>query len=382
MPFDVTLYNHVNQICADFWSKVAGESSIIYFHRPEFLSVQESILLDRGFKFKYAVITNTKNIHAIIIFQIIDFKISDITGDASFYKSKIGQFINRSIIKVVVCGDLLSSDISGVAFSPETAIVDRTTMLELATKKVLKTLNRDIGILLLKDLPAKSLCLEKLSQMGYHSINLSPTMYIHIPEKWSNLADYKKALKSRYRGSINAAQFDAQMIVRKKLDKLSFEENKHNIERLYRLVYLRSKHKGPYLGQQYFSLMNLMLGENAYDLIGYYEGSSLIGFNTRFYSNEIVDSTFFGMEQEINIKFQLFKNMILDDLEFAIKIGAKSLHLGRTNYQIKSAMGAVAKETISFVKPLNVFSVPLTPLARYFAAPAQWVQHHPFCEAK
>ncbi len=89
-----------------------------------------------------------------------------------------------------------------------------------------------------------------------------------------------------------------------------------------------------------------------FSLVGYFLGDEMVAFNTRFRRGAVLESYHMGCDPKRQ-ELSLFRNILYDDIEHAIRIGARSVHFGRTATRVKASVGARAVPLTSGVRALS-----------------------------
>jgi hypothetical protein len=121
------------------------------------------------------------------------------------------------------------------------------------------------------------------------------------------------------------------------------------------------------------------LGDNLH-VTGYFKNDHLVGFYTWVIDGKKLDSHFIGLEPTLNLRHQIYLNILLDLAKDAIIHRASSLYYYRTALEIKSSIGARPHDMWCYFRHnnwlLNKYFIPTA--FKYFVPKPQWVQRHPF----
>ncbi|MDH5325280.1 MAG: peptidogalycan biosysnthesis protein [Gammaproteobacteria bacterium] len=382
MKATIQLYGTVHDIPPLVWQQLDTADTGLFQGAP-FLAAQEGILRQRGLQFHYAVVSEQGRACALLIFQQYSLSLNDLLVDANWFRALqrvaiVRCLSRRPIVTMIVCGDVVSTGVQGLLFAEHVDAEHRAALLEAVAERVRVRVRKraGFGLLLLKDLQHDMSHAKVLG--GYASLSLPPTMVLPIPQQWNSLNDYMASLKSKYRTRIKQIRRAAEPLQRRLLSLADLERYHSEIDALYAAVYQRAKAKGPYLGVDYFVSLRRQLPLERYQIEGYFLGQRLMAFNTRYKVNGVVESAFFGVTEQDNREYQLLKCMLVDDLEYAIHNNAVLLHLGRTNYWMKSALGAQAVACFSCYRPLNRWSSILAAMIGPLTEAEPWVACQPF----
>lgn len=92
-----------------------------------------------------------------------------------------------------------------------------------------------------------------------------------------------------------------------------------------------------------------------------------------------MDTYFLGYDKELQKPKQLYLNMLLDMVDFAIEHQLESIVFGRTALEIKSTVGAEPVQIFGLIKHSNFFINKMMPKIFPFIEPkVEWLQRKPF----
>jgi len=217
------------------------------------------------------------------------------------------------------------------------------------------------------------------SNLGLTRFCIDPNMILPIRESWKNFDDYLGDMRSKYRVRLKGGMRKFRGIEKRELNYDQVCQYNDEIYKLYNDILDGSGFVLARGDENYFKVLKELLGEELH-VIGYFLDDKLVGFYTWVLEDTKMDSHFIGINSELNLRHQLYLNILLDLVRDSINQGAKSLYFFRTALEIKSSIGAEPYEMACYFRHmnplLNKFLIP--PAFKYFVPQQSWVQRHPF----
>ena len=205
-----------------------------------------------------------------------------------------------------------------------------------------------------------------------------PSMCFNTRLGWTKEQDYVDALSKKYRDQYKRARKKADGIEKRQL---SLGEIKTLESRIYDL-YLHVAENAPFntffLAKNHFSCLKENMGD-AFRFFAYFEAGELIGFNTLFHHDDVLETYFLGYDPSIQKDKMLYLNMLYDMVGCAIVNGFKKINFGRTAMEIKSSIGAEPVDMFGFMEHQNRWiNCNLSTIFRKLEPEVSWIQRHPF----
>jgi hypothetical protein len=281
-------------------------------------------------------------------------------------------------VRVLLCGNVFAGGEPGLACRPSADATRAFQRTAAAMEQAPPGGQRRPGVLVFKDVSAPLLPAARraLVPRGYREVAADPVMVLPLDPGWRCFDDYLHALKARYRGHVRQALRASASIERRLLDAGQIAAAADRVDQLHGAVLARATVRPSWIGARGFAALRARLGAR-FAFVGYYQESTLVGFNTRFHFGDEMESHYCGLDYRVARQCALYRSMLYDDIAAAIAAGARSLSFGRTSQEIKSSLGAIARPMAWFGRA----SAPLatTVMARLMATmvPA-WVPHQPF----
>ena len=243
--------------------------------------------------------------------------------------------------------------------------------------RVMRRIARTAGarLLVFKELEETSGALaQALLQAGYVHGGIPPMHLLNRPFK--SFADYRDALRSRYRAQIQRSQ--------KKMEAAGFEAlsgrggaffDAHwndEVHRLYIAVQRRAKQKLELMPSAFFrELANALGDEVSLTLIR--RAGRVCAFTFAVTRAGTHYNLYSGLDYALNADGDLYFNLFYNDLDQAFRSGATSVHMGQTSDSFKSRLGSATQPLHFFVRAraawLNA-ALRLTAPVAFAAAPS------------
>ncbi len=215
-------------------------------------------------------------------------------------------------------------------------------------------------------------------KIGLYPFQIDPNMILPIRKSWSDFDDYLLDMRSKYRIRMKAGIRKQKGVIRRELSLAEVERFAPDMDRLYCEVLSGSGFVLAQGDEQYFLALKKRLGDS-YRVYAYFIEDEMIGFYSWILDGGKLDSHFIGVNQRLNLRHQIYLNILLDLVRDAIEVGADDLYYYRTALEIKSSIGAEPHDMWCYFRHCNPVLNKLVPVAfKYFVPHQQWVQRHPF----
>ena len=291
---------------------------------------------------------------------------------------KAASLINLSVLCL---GNTLVTGDYGFCFQPhlsrrlQTLLMMETIdwMLTLKTfKKIDLVFIKDFHSDIFSEIPDSYYCRK------YHFIETQPSMVMDIAPQWKNLNGYLDKLKSKYRVRAKKALKVGQHLERIELNAQQIEALEGELHALYLKVVDDVGFNLFILAEGYFTALKKSLGDK-FRLWIYKDQGELISFFTIFEDGDIMDAHFLGYDPEVNHKYKLYLNMLLEMIGYAAENGFKQLQLSRTATEIKSSVGAEGVPMWAYMRfPRKSINWMLPGLYSFFKPDLEWTPRRPF----
>ena len=368
----VAIFDRCEDVPAHCFEALVPSENVL--HRPAYLDVLEQWGRSHGVGFYYCVVDWDGAPGIFCLFQTRSLKVGDIVRSNRFDK-----LWNAFPLRILMCGNMMVSGAPGIMCRDDVPANVAAELMIAAAKALQQHIAQRFDVLILKDVPpAVAAHTTTFRSAGYEPLQIEPAMTLRIKPNWHCFDDYLLDLRTRYRRKTKRIRRQSEGIDRRVLSVAEASRRLPELESLYNQVYDRAALQGPHIGASFFLTLRQRLKTSEFDLIGYFQGEDLLAFSSRFHVNNAVVAYFFGLDYRFNRKYSLFHNLLYDDIECAINVGAHELNFGRTTHEVKSSVGAIPDDLPSFFLPLRPMSRPLCWLVQALWRVPQWIACHPF----
>lgn len=279
---------------------------------------------------------------------ILACQLADISGDClskpvdGFAQTVAGSYKER----VLVCGNLVSSGLHGVAFSNQ---IDEQTGWRIVVDIIYKIrraekLSGEVNFSVIKDLKGEMIEASKVvERFSYRRIQTDPDMVLVLGENVTDFDAYLKLLNSKYRGRIKKTRrsIDQAGLA---CNKLTIDEDTDlKIHNLYLNVEKRSKTRLATLPKGYFKELAENLGKN-FACYGILNGGEILGFISVIKDRRSAIAYYVGFDYEENEKYPIYFRLLQLVVESAVEMNCTEVHFGRSALEPKANLGAKPKD--------------------------------------
>lgn len=231
------------------------------------------------------------------------------------------------------------------------------------------------GVLLSKFNEGEFLQNEAL-QRGFYPFNTEDEMHIEIPNNWNSFSDYENALSSKYRVRYKKIIEKSVDFEIRRISPNDFETHQKEIEQLFQNVLKHVRFKLLEPTSVYFATFLKEL-DNFY-LDGYFLDNKLVGFISYFELEKALDVHYIGLDYSVNTSHKLYNKILYDMLQKGIEQKKQMVWYSRTAQEIKSTVGAIPEQIVSYAKARNSMINKCLPFFLNRAKPEAYVLRNPF----
>ena len=244
--------------------------------------------------------------------------------------------------RMLVCGNLLSWGMHGVAFAPGEdgallwpAVAEALYRLRRADK-----LSGDTDLVMVKDISdehvAETASLEKYS---YRQLETDPNMVLDISPSWKSFEDYLASLTSKYRKTCRQIEKEVEAAGCRVEQLSDVARHAETLYELYMQTHRNARLRLVTLRPSFFPTLAARLGdEMRWTVVK--RDEELLGFVTTLRDGETAVGYYIGFDRPANAEFPIYFRLLQAVVDDAIKLGCKSLSLGRTALEPKARLGA------------------------------------------
>ena len=338
--FGFALADSIDYLDAAQWNRVTTNNSLFLSQR--YLRVLEQAGPD-NLRQRYALVFRGREPVAAVAAQSVTVSLSRVSqkprrGQAAAPLEKLQE-------KMLVCGNLLSWGMHGIAFAPN----DDSAELWPAIAEALYRLRRadklfgDTDLIMVKDITdAYSAGASALSRFSYRQLETEPNMVLDVSPNWRTYEDYLASLTSRYRKQAKdiAREVTAAGL---QVELLSGPDEVARHAAALHALYLQTHHNARIrlvtLSPQFLPTLAAQLGQDLRCTI-LRRDDQLLGFVTTVRDGETAVGYYIGFDRKANADVPIYFRLLQAVVDDAIKFGCRSLSLGRTALEPKARLGA------------------------------------------
>ena len=372
------------------WDQIAPKDNL--FLRSEYLSVLEQAP-PIGMTMGYLLFFTRQRPVGIAICQTQYFKadqsikLEDNKSTPCFFSTFAryvrGLVASKVEFNTLVCGNLLLTGEHGFYFDIEQvnekeAFSLLSEGLAYAQEQISQS-GTFISAILIKDFYEQGVTISNsLIEDDYNEFSIDPNMVLHIRPNWEGFDDYLADLTSKYRVRIKRALKKSKHLTRRELTVEDVEQLLSRLYALYKDIATNSGFNVVNLNESYLLQLKQQMPER-FRVFGYFDGDQLIAYFTTILNGDDLEAHFLGFERAANADCQIYLNILIDILKIGIKSGVREIIYARTALEIKSSLGADAKEMYCYMRHRNNFSNRfMKPVLEYLKPESSFQPRHPF----
>ena len=388
--YTLELYTSINDIAGLWEGMEAGQD--IFLSVP-YLRAME-LAPPRNMSYYYVTVADENGLCGIIYCQLDHFNAKrslnyerNGNGDSkSGLREVLRDFVARKIdFYTLVVGNSTVTGSHGFIFHERVGDEECLSLVD-STASWVKDIARDDGydvqLIFVKDFyhPAFTHFDDCTAFPQYNEFKAQPGMELRIRDRWLKFEDYLSDLHSKYRVRIRRARKKLSGISVRELTEEEIVKYEGEIYHFYRAIADKSVFNLFLLHPNYFSTLRKELGDK-FHVCGYFEGGSLVAFSTVIENGGCMDAHFLGYEGDKNREKQLYLNMLVDIIEFAIQRQFQAIFFARTALEIKSSVGAQPRDMYFYLRHMSGLQNKLLPKIYGILDPKEeWIARSPFKE--
>ena len=255
---------------------------------------------------------------------------------------RLAAALERVRERVLVCGNLLSWGLHGVAFAPG----ENPALLWPAVAEALYRLRRadklsgDADLVMVKDITDEHAAgAAELSKFSYRPLETDPDMVLELSPKWASYEDYLASLTSKYRKV--AKQIEKEVTAAGcQVEELS-DVGRHAeaLHGLYMQTHRNAQLRLVTLPPAFIPVLAGRLGAGMRCTV-VRRGEELLGFVTTVRDGETAVGYYIGFDRAANAEVPVYFRLLQAVVSDAIGLGCRRLSLGRTALEPKARLGA------------------------------------------
>jgi Acetyltransferase (GNAT) domain len=325
------------------------------------LTASKGLLMSRGylralaaaniphFQQRFALVFRNSKPIAAVSMQLVEVGVDRLHALRTWPPEAL-QLEQRVKQRVLICGNLLSYELDGVAFAQG---LDAETRWRAVTEVLYRVrraekLSGEANFVLVKDLNSEQKTDSALMhQLSYRSIETEPNMVLTLRPEWRSYTDYLGALTSKHRSSIKKSIFEPIEKAACRVVQLSAEQVEQHaarLQQLYLAVQNRAALRPLTVNERYWCEM-AKLGPGRAIVKALMENDEIAGFVLITASHGSVTAAQIGFDREIARRLPLYLRLLHASVETAFEEGAKQVIFGRTALEPKARLGCKAVPT-------------------------------------
>lgn len=350
--FGFSLADRIGYLDGQIWDEVTREAGF-FLQRPWLRALESAG--PANLATRCALVFRGEAAVAAVVMQVVE-----ISGDRLFQPGRGGAEAKRSLRekllpalahagrglreRLLVCGNLLSWGLHGVAFAPgedPSAIWPAVTEALYRVRRA-ERLSGNADFILVKDIPpAHAPQAESLRRFHYRPVETMPNMVLDLRPSWRTFDDYLASLDAKYRKAAQQAArkvTDAGCVV-ERLSAAQVEEHAMRLHQLYLQVHENNALRLVTLPP---GLLPVVARESRDDFscLVVRRGAELLGFVTTLRDGEHGIGWVMGFDRTAAAEMPLYVRLLQGVVAEALRLGCRSLSLGRTALEPKARLGA------------------------------------------
>lgn len=337
--FAFALADSVDYLDKTDWDNVTANSSLFLSRR--YLRVLE----DAGpenLRPCYALIYRDREPVAAVAAQSVSISLARLRKQPGSGVAK--DRLDKLEEKMLVCGNLLSWGMHGIAFAPGREISPLWPAVAEAIYRLrrMDKLFGDTAFVMVKDITdAHASSAAALSRYSYREIETEPNMVLDISPKWGSYEDYLASLTSKYRKQ--AKQIEKEVAgagcVVEEIGSDEISQNAQKLHALYLQTHKNARLRLVTLPVALLPTLAATLGSDMRFTI-LKKDEELLGFVTTVKDGHTAVGYYVGFDRKANTECPIYFRLLQSVIGHAIALGCNRLSLGRTALEPKARLGA------------------------------------------
>lgn len=338
--FGFALADSIDYLDGKHWQAVTAGRSL--FLAPHYLRVLEHAGPD-NLRQRYALIFRGREPVAAVAAQSVTVSLSRVSQKPK--QGRTAAPLEKLQEKMLVCGNLLSWGMHGIAFAPNedhaalwSAVAEALYRLRRADK-----LSGNADLVMVKDIPdAHAASATALSRFSYRQLETEPNMVLNLSPKWRSYEDYLASLASRYRKhakDVHKDIVDAGFQIEVLPTASDVARHAGELHDLYLQTHRNARLRLVTLSPAFLPTLAETLGADMRCTVVKREGQ-IFGFVTTIRDGETAIGYYIGFDREVNTTVPIYFRLLQAVVDDALKLGCQKLSLGRTALEPKARLGA------------------------------------------
>jgi hypothetical protein len=352
-----------------------------HFLSADHLKVSELSRLP-DIRFFYVLISDKDKPVAAAYFQLLSLQKKHINDKLVSKQQSLlwSLFTGAARPKLLIAGHLFRHDICSFYWDSELSSFDAYQCYKQAIDTTLKE-SGAMAVLLKDAAPELATYFQHLAP-EFIFLRNDISMELEIPDSWTGMTDYEKALKHKYAQRFRKIRAAWNELEVKELSEQEVIAQKQKLFWLYNQVTANQQIRLGLLSEDFLVQLKTFYKEDL-RIWGIYENGEMIGFYSAWVKGDVFDMFYIGFDYERNAGLQLYFNILYFSIEQALSFGKKKVILGRTALDAKARLGCSPHYLSTFLYIRNgiLRNRVLSINSRSSAKEGAWEERHPFKQA-
>lgn len=346
LGFQSLLSDSIDFIQPAHWDPIAGNASI--FLGRSYLQAIEACSPENTCQ-RYAVAFLKGRPAVILACQVATITGGQLVPSAKAKKDVLAQNYKE---RILVCGNLVSSGLHGIAFASG---LDREQGWRMAAELLYKIRRAEklagmVDFVMIKDIKGSVLRESEVAERySYRRVKTDPDMVLELDRKFGAFKDYLEALNTKYRSRVKKVIKTVEeggytsdtLVVDAAMDRV--------LHGLYLEVEDRSATRPARLPRGYFKQLSERLGDD-FACRALRNGKDIAGFISVIRDGDEAIAYYVGFRYEVNDQLPIYFRLLQLVVETAIEWKCKKVSFGRTALGPKADLGAKPVECHVWVR--------------------------------
>jgi predicted N-acyltransferase len=354
--YEYSVYTSIHQIDPDEWAQLCGSFDALPFMSLGFLGVFEHTMRETHRLWYVIVRDATGRALGCACLSRVPIDLLVIGGDrvraaVRAIRKAWPSFLH---VDVLMCGLPFSAGLKHLFWLPEADGATVLSTVDTAMHAIAR--NERIGFLVYKEMGAPDRkVMNGLLRFGYVAGESLPRNLFRAD--FGTFEEYCGALKSHYRKVIRSSERKFQSggyVVERLTDSQSIATAYTNtVHQLYATKARNAAYHLEVLPAGFFRELAAEL-EGAVSLTCVYQADEIVAFNWALHTSKDYYCLFCGVNEERNRSGDLYFNLVYQEMDHALRHGARDIHCGQTADAFKARLGCVTTPLCVYIKGLGL----------------------------
>jgi len=331
------LADRIDYLNGEHWDALTRGASI--FQQRRFARALEAAAPD-NLAPRYAIVYRDGEPVAAISAQFLDVGGERVVAQAA--TGKRVSALKRVRTRILVCGNVMSTGLHGVAIKPGVAPEEAWPAISEALLRLRRAekLGDNSGFIMIKDFAERASSIDgSLADFGYSPLATEPNMVLALRPEWKSYADYNASLAAKYRK-------EAERVHKRVQEKgctveplAGLDGHAARLDELYLAVHANAKVRLVTVPAGFLPSLERHLGDDFRCTVIRRDGA-IVGFVTSLRDGPTAHGYLIGYDRAANADIPIYFRLLHASIANAIDLGCRELSLGRTALTPKATLGA------------------------------------------